>query len=102
MFYIYGYNPDHFACGPCINAKRLCEAKGYDYEFISVSKGTEMGRPVFNQEVIENLLGLLDRETPTGLTMPQIFYIEHGPVLKMNDLVHVGGFNELRSFKPKA
>ncbi|QQV88937.1 thioredoxin [Providencia phage PSTRCR_121] len=86
MIKIYGFNPDHFKCAPCINAKRFCETKGHEYEFISVSSAPG---PEFNQEVIAELLQMLGRESQVGLTMPQVFI----------DGVSIGGFDDLRKHK---
>jgi glutaredoxin len=86
MIKIYGFNPEHFKCTPCINAKRFCETKGHEYEFISVSSATG---PEFNQEVIDELLQMLGRDSQVGLTIPQVFI----------DDKHIGGFDELRKYK---
>lgn len=92
MITIYGFDPKHFSCAPCVNAKRFCEAKNIPYEFIAVSQDQEdpNNKSVsFNQPVINELVCRLKRESSNGLAMPQIF----------NGEVHIGGFSELRTYK---
>lgn len=73
MLTIFGYDEQFHKCVPCINAKRLAEKKGLEYQFISVVKGKDENGPIFNEEVIQDLLDKLGRESKIGLTMPQIF-----------------------------
>lgn len=91
MLTIFGYDSDIHRCVPCDNSKRFCKAKGHDFEFISVVTGKDENGPVFNKEVIAELLHRLGRETKTGLTMPQIFREDTGE--------HIGGFTELMKYK---
>lgn len=89
MFKVFGYDNKHFKCVPCINSKRLLDAKKILYEFYAVTSGNnEDGTPIFNENVISELLDKLNRPTRVGLTMPQIFD-EDKPV---------GGFSELKEY----
>ncbi|WFG78794.1 thioredoxin domain protein [Enterobacter phage vB_VIPECLUMC02] len=89
-FKVFGYDSKHFKCVPCINSKRLLDAKRKDYEFISVTSGNnEDGTPIFNEEVISELLVRLNRPSRVGLTMPQIFDEKGSPI---------GGFTELKEY----
>lgn len=86
MFKVYGFSPSVYNCAPCMNAKRLLDAKRHEYEFVSVAeyKG-EDGRPVLTESVVDELESLLGTRS---LTMPQIFH--NGK--------HVGGFDQLREY----
>lgn len=86
MFKIYGYIPSVYNCAPCLNSKRLLDAKKHEYEFVSVadSKG-EDGKPVLNEAVVDELEALTGTRR---MTMPQIFH----------DGKHVGGFDQLREY----
>ncbi|AHY25332.1 thioredoxin [Serratia phage PS2] len=93
MITIYGFNPEHFTCAPCINAKRFCEMKKIPYEFISVSSGSSMGQVEFDEEVLKTLAARLGRPDTRGLSMPQIFeYNDDGDH-------YIGGFSDLRTYK---
>lgn len=88
-FKVFGYDNKHFKCVPCINSKRLLDAKKIPYEFYAVTSGNnEDGSPIFNEEIISSLLTRLNRPTRVGLTMPQIFD-EDKPI---------GGFSELKEY----
>ena len=80
---IYGFDPKHFKCVPCINAKRLADIKKLDYTFIPVSEGEG---PVLNKKIIDQLVKRLNRRSEVGLTMPQIFI----------DDVSIGGFDKFK------
>lgn len=86
MFKVYGFVPSVYNCAPCLNAKRLLDAKRHSYEFVSVadSLGAD-GRPELNAAVIDELEAALGTRS---LTMPQIFH----------DGKHVGGFDQLREY----
>lgn len=91
MYKVFGYDSNIHKCVPCINAKRLLDAKKKDYEFVSVVTGKDENGPVFDDAVIAQLLAKLGRETQIGLTMPQVF---------APDGTHIGGFDQLKaSFK---
>jgi len=85
MFKVYGYIPSVYNCAPCLNSKRLLDAKGYEYEFISVADSKGETGPVLNEPVIAELESLLGTRR---LTMPQIFH----------DGKHVGGFDQLKDY----
>lgn len=86
MFKVYGYVPSVYNCAPCMNAKRLLDAKKYEYEFISVAdKTTESGKPILNNDVLLELQKLTGTRS---MSMPQIFH----------DGKHVGGFDQLRDY----
>ena len=95
MITIYGVDSNHIHCAPCINAKRFCEVKGYEYTFIPVSKDKIDGEVIFDEEVLKELASRLGRDSTRGLSMPQIIDGD-GP-----DAVHVGGFSDLRTYKVK-
>lgn len=85
MFKVFGYIPSVYNCAPCMNAKRLLDAKGYEYEFISVADSSTGGVPNLNEHVIDEL------EVAIGtrrMTMPQIF----------KDGQHIGGFDQLKEY----
>lgn len=90
---IFGYDPSVYTCAPCINAKRLCELKqekfNIDLHFYSVAKGlTESKKPILDTKVTDDLCKRLQRTSPMGMSMPQIFV----------DGVSIGGFDKLREF----
>lgn len=85
MFKIYGYTPSVYNCAPCLNSKRLLDAKKHPYEFVSVADSVEDGKPVLNEAVIDELEALVGTRR---MTMPQIFH----------DGKHVGGFDQLREY----
>lgn len=89
MFKVFGYDSAIHKCVPCINAKRLLDAKKQEYEFISVVSGKDENGPIFNQEVIDELLTRLNRPSQVGLTMPQVFDPKGS---------HIGGFTELKEY----
>lgn len=73
-----------YNCPFCQNAKRLCEAKKYDYTYTPVNTGVEDGRPVKDEALIAEI------EKRAGVpmrTMPQIFV----------DGKYIGGFEEFRA-----
>ncbi|QQV89660.1 thioredoxin [Proteus phage SJ_PmiM] len=82
---IYGFDPKHFKCVPCINAKRLADIKKLDYKFIPVSEGEG---PILNKQIIDQLVKRLNRRSEVGLTMPQIFI----------DDKSIGGFDKFKEF----
>ena len=84
MFKVYGYLPSVYSCAPCLNSKRLLDAKGHEYEFISVAE-TVGGMKMLKEDVIAELESLLGTRR---LTMPQIFH----------DGKHVGGFDQLKDY----
>lgn len=90
MFKIYGFDPTIYNCNPCNNAKRLLEARGIDYEFVSVAKGVnDKGKPIIDS-VVADEVSKRTGKSPLGMTMPQIFDEEKN--------VYVGGFDELRQY----
>lgn len=89
MYTIFGYDESIHKCVPCINAKRLLDAKKIPYKFISVVSGKGPGGPLFDPEVISELLVRLNRPSQSGLTMPQIFDPKGAAI---------GGFTELREY----
>ncbi len=91
MLTIFGYDSSIHKCVHCDNAKRFCDMKGIPFEFMNVAISKENGDIIFDQEVIDELLHRLNRESKTGLTMPQIFREDTGE--------HIGGFSELRTYK---
>lgn len=91
MLTIYGYRDEINKCIQCTSAKRLCDVKGKEYEFISIADGKDENGPIFNEAVISELLGKLGRESVVGLSMPVIF----------DGDIHVGSFNELRAYVTK-
>lgn len=88
MLHIYGYKPEVQKCINCDSAKRLCTAKGVEFEFHSIAddKDADTG-PIFNED-FAIMLEKLGRTSAVGLSLPVVF----------NDETHVGGFNELRAF----
>lgn len=84
MFKIYGYIPSVYSCAPCMNSKRLLDAKKHEYEFVSVAEivGDMM---MLKQDVIDELEALTGTRK---MTMPQIFH----------DGKHIGGFDQLREY----
>lgn len=92
MITIYGFDPKHFHCAPCINAKRFCEMKGYTYNFIPVSSDKVDGEVIFDEVVLKQLATRLNRESTRGLSMPQIFTEHEGQQL------YIGGFSDLRTW----
>lgn len=89
---IFGFAPEVYNCNPCNNAKRLCDQKGWDYEFISMADSvSERGKPVINQALATELKSRLPGVPMLGMTMPQIFV----------DSQHIGGFDEFRAFAQK-
>lgn len=83
MYKIFGFVPSVYNCAPCMNAKRLLDAKGHQYEFVSVADSAIDGVPNLNEKVIDEL------EVAVGtrrMTMPQIF----------KDGKHIGGFDQLK------
>lgn len=91
MLKIYGYLPEIQKCINCDSAKRLCTAKKVEFEFVSLADSRDDSGPVFNDDVINDLLKKLGRTSVVGLSLPVIF----------NDETHVGGFNELRTYIAK-
>lgn len=89
MFKIFGYDNNIHRCVPCLNAKRLLDAKKQPYEFISVVKGKCGNDLEFDNEVIQELLTRLNRPSQVGLTMPQVFDPKGA---------HIGGFDQLREY----
>lgn len=86
MFTVYGYEPSVFNCPPCINSKRLLDARHQKYDFVSVAKSNDAtGAPVLDDQVVDKLASLLGTRR---MTMPQIFH----------DGKHVGGFDQLREY----
>lgn len=86
MFTVYGYEPSVYNCPPCINSKRLLDARQQKYDFVSVAKTKDAsGAPVLDETVVGTLESLLGTRR---LTMPQIFH----------DGKHVGGFDQLREY----
>lgn len=86
MFKIFGYIPSVYNCAPCLNSKRLLDAKRKEYEFVSVADEKDAdGKPILNETVISELENLLGTRR---LTMPQIFH----------DGKHIGGFDQLREY----
>ncbi|ASD52124.1 thioredoxin [Pseudomonas phage PspYZU05] len=81
---VYGFDPSVYRCVPCINAKRLLDAKRKEYKFISVAKESGPDGPVFDESVLDELESLLGRRTK--ISMPQI--VING--------VAIGGFTELQ------
>lgn len=70
--YIYGRLQ---GCPFCDNAKRLCEAKGYDFDFV------EVGKDITKEALVEKVL---THTTVPPRTVPQIFIGEE----------YIGGFTE--------
>lgn len=86
MFKVYGFEPAVYNCPPCINSKRLLDAKRQQYDFVSVADTKdEGGKPVLNEIIVGELESLLGTRR---LSMPQIFH----------DGKHVGGFDQLREY----
>lgn len=80
IFGFEGYN-----CPFCVNAKRLCEAKKYEYTYTPVNNGVgEDGRPIKD----EALIAEIEKRAGAPIrTMPQIF---------VNNK-YIGGFEQFRA-----
>lgn len=86
MFKIFGYVPAVYNCAPCMNAKRLLDARAIPYEFVSVADAkTDSGKPIIKNEVLDEIQKLSGSRP---LSMPQIFH----------DGKHIGGFDQLREY----
>ena len=90
MLTIYGYLSEVQKCINCDSAKRLCTAKGKDYEFKSLADSKDENGPIFNDNFKE-LLVRLNKTTGVGISLPVIF----------DGDTKVGGFNELRNYVKK-
>lgn len=87
MLTIYGYLPEIQKCINCDSSKRLCTAKGKEFEFKSIADEKNSEGPIFNDHFTK-MLEKLGRETAVGLSLPIIF----------EDEKYIGSFNELRSY----
>lgn len=87
MLTIFGFDEKVRKCPHCINAKRLAEAKGIAYEFISIVELVN-SQPEFIQERLDELMKRMNRTSSTGATMPQIF---------LGD-THIGGFSDMAKY----
>lgn len=85
MLTIYGYLPEVQKCINCDSAKRLCTAKGKEFDFKSLADEKGADGPIFNDNLNE-LLKLLNKKTAVGISLPVIF----------DGDTKVGGFAELR------
>ncbi|QHJ75824.1 thioredoxin [Acinetobacter phage vB_AbaM_PhT2] len=85
MYTIYGYLPEVQKCINCDSAKRLCTAKGKEYEFVSIASGTDENGPIWTKE-FHGMLAKLGKTSPVGISLPVIFKGD----------VYIGGFAELR------
>lgn len=102
MIVIYGFDPAHFNCVPCVNSKRYCEAKKIEYVFRPITKGVqENGEVEVDDEVLTEMFarqGVV--HTPGKIprtTFPQIF---HDLVIDGHErTVYVGGFDKLRTYR---
>ncbi|ADG36082.1 NrdC thioredoxin [Acinetobacter phage Acj61] len=92
MITIYGFLPEIQKCINCDGAKRLCTAKKREFEFVSLADSKNEEGPVFNDEIIADLLQKLRRTSIVGLSLPVVF----------EDEKHIGGFNELRTHIAKS
>lgn len=87
MLTIYGYLPEIQKCINCDSSKRLCTAKGKEFEFKSIADEKNSEGPIFNENFNE-MLEKLGRSSAAGLNLPVIF----------NGDDYLGSFNELRSY----
>lgn len=86
---IFGFSPEVYNCNPCNNAKRLCEQKGWEYEFISVAdKVSSTGKPIIRSDVMEEMRKRFNTDNLLGMTMPQVFI----------DGKSIGGFDQFRQY----
>ncbi|WJZ27953.1 thioredoxin domain [Serratia phage 92A1] len=99
MIVIYGFDPAHFNCVPCVNAKRYCEAKKLEYVFRPITKGVAAdGQVEVDDDVLTEMFarqGVV--HTPGKIprtTFPQIFHEREG-----EETVRIGGFDQLRTYK---
>ena len=82
---IFGFDPEHFKCKPCINAKNLAELRRFNYKFYPITKAS------VTEEHRTNKMELTNRANAINLkveTMPQIFI----------DGKHLGGFDEFKKW----
>ncbi|QPI13764.1 thioredoxin [Serratia phage 4S] len=99
MIVIYGFDPAHFNCVPCVNSKRYCEAKKLDYVFRPITKGKlGDGQVEVDDDVLVEMFARLGVvHTPGKMprtSFPQIFHEREG-----EETVHIGGFDKLRTYK---
>ena len=89
MIEIFGWDPAEFKCNPCLKAKRICETRKLDFEFLALSKSAEP-----EGKHLQHKTELYRRADQKGFvveTLPQVF--QNG--------VHIGGFTELKALLNK-
>lgn len=70
MITIYGIEESDFRCGGCIEAKRLLDYAGLDYEFKRIIVRGSDGNPEYDKELLKELKTLIKYTT---LTLPYVF-----------------------------
>lgn len=82
---IFGWDPDHLVCKPCLNAKNLVKTRGMDHVFYPMAKLS------VTEEHKVNKMELSNRAADLGFvvaTLPQIFV----------DGKHIGGFDDFKAY----
>lgn len=83
MFIVYGGE----GCGYCVQAKKLLESKGVEFQYKDIYDKVPSGEGTYRDELFE----LMDKmNMPLPRSIPQCF------VDTEDSLQYIGGFNELR------
>lgn len=83
MIEIFGWDAK-IVCPPCLNSKRLCEARNKEYVFYDMGRDDETETQILHRTMFES-------------RMKEAKQVIRGLPIVFIDDKYVGGFNELRA-----